>query len=145
MVANDDGASNHDGPTGIPGSRELMSAWPPFVALGLVVAEIGIVMNLVPLSIGGILLFGGSVAGILQDAAMIERPWYALAVVGVLFALFGGGLWWTQLESLALAHVLSVGAANPIAIRGEAILLAGVLLVVGAVAGTVYEPLRNSP
>ncbi|MFW6003718.1 MAG: DUF7541 family protein [Halanaeroarchaeum sp.] len=145
MATKEDESSTYEGPSGIPGSRELMSAWPPFVALGLVVAEVGIVLNLVPLSIGGILLFGGSVAGILQDAETIETPWYALAVVGVLFSLFGAGVWWTQLDSLALAHVLSVGATNPIAIRGEAILLAGVLLVVGAVAGTVYEPLRNSP
>lgn len=129
---------------GVPGTEELMSAWPPFVALGLVVAEIGIVMNLVSVSIGGILLFGGSVAGILQDASMTETPWGSLGIIGVLFALFGAGLWWTQLDSMALADVLAVATSNPIAIRGEAILVGGILLVAGAIVGIVFKPLRNT-
>lgn len=144
MAVDDDHSSTHDGPTGIPGTDELMSAWPPFVALGFVVAEIGIVLNLIPLSVGGILLFGGSVAGILQDASITRRPWHSMAIVGIIFAILGGALMWTQLQTLTVAHVVAVASSNPIAIRGEAVLVAGVLLIVGAVAGTIVEPLRNT-
>jgi len=136
----DESTSDFDGTD--PRSH-LISPWPPFVAIGLTVAELGVVLNLVPLAVGGVVLFGGSIAGILQDAEMTETPWPTVAALGVLFSALGGALWASQLQSYALSHVIAVATANPIAIRGEAVLLGGVLLVVGAVVGIVFEPLQN--
>lgn len=143
MVANDDRSSSHEGPAGVPGTDELMSAWPPFVALGLAVSEIGIVMNLVPVAFGGLLLFGGSVAGIIQDASMTETPWGSLGIIGGIFTVLGGIVLNTQFDAYTIDHVLAVASSNPIAIRGEAILLAGLVLAVVAVVGIVREPLQT--
>lgn len=142
MVANDD-HSSHDEPTGIPGTDELMSAWPPFVALGFVIAEIGIVMNLVPLAFGGLLLFGGSIAGIIRDASLTKTPWGSLGLIGILFTVLGGIVLNTQLQRYTIDHVLTVATTNAIAIRGGAILLAGAVLVLAAIVGTTQNPLQN--
>lgn len=122
----------------------LMSPWPPFVAIGLVVAEIGVVLNLIPLSVGGVVLFGGSVAGILWDASVTETPWPSLGLLGGLFSVLGTGLWASQVQTYSLSAVIAVATTNGIAIRGAAVLVGGVLLIVGAVLGTVYEPLEGS-
>lgn len=146
MVANDDRTSpSPTEPTGVPGTDELMSAWPPLVALGLVVAELGIVLNLVPVSIGGVVLFGASVAGILTDADMIRTPWYAASVLGVVFVLLGIGLVWTQLSAVTPGHVLAVATGDPIAIRGSAVALGGLVLVGGGILGIAREPRRTHP
>ena len=50
------------------------SPWPLFIALGLPIAEIGVLFGLVPLAVGGLLLFVGSVAGIVQESGYVERP-----------------------------------------------------------------------
>ena len=50
------------------------SPWPLFVALGLAVGEVGVFMGLYPVAVGGLLLFVGSVAGIVQEAGYSERP-----------------------------------------------------------------------
>ena len=143
MVTNDDHSSSHDGPTGIPGTDELMSAWPPFVALGFVISEIGIVMNLVPLAFGGLLLFGGSVAGIIRDASLTKTPWGSLGIMGALFTVLGGIILNTQLQSYTIDHAISVSTSNAIGVRGGAVLLAGIVLVLAAIVGSSQKPLQN--
>ena len=143
MGTNDDHSTSHEGPTGIPGTDELMSAWPPFVALGFVISEIGIVMNLVPLAFGGLLLFGGSVAGIIRDASLTKTPWGSLGLIGALFTVLGGIVLNTQLQMYTVDHVLTVGTADAIAVRGVAILLAGIVLALAAIVGTTQKPLQN--
>ena len=64
------------------------SAWPVFVAVGLAVAEIGVFLDgLYPLAVAGLLLFVGSVAGIVSEAGYVDRPWRLLGGLGYIFEL----------------------------------------------------------
>lgn len=117
------------------------SAWPPFVALGLMLGEVGVVLNVFPLAVGGILLFGGSVAGILTDAAFTETPWSSMAILGSVFAVIGAAIWTNELSMITAEALLTVDTPTGIAVRGVAILLGGVLMVALAVGGIVFEPL----
>lgn len=118
---------------GSPTRIHRVSPWPPFIALGFAVAEIGIVLNFVSLAIGGILLFGGSVAGILSETKYVERPWRTLAILGSLFVAAGTAIYATQVNQFTLDVLLSSEPINAIAMRGEAIIIAGLLLLLGAV------------
>ena len=132
-----------EGPIGEPHRVHRVSPWPPFVAVGFAMGEIGIVMNLVGLSIGGILLFGGSVAGILTETEYVRSPWRPLVVLGILFLGFGGYMWATQVPTYTIDAFLSAAPTNAIAMRGEAIVVGGALLVLGAIGGIVLKPFQT--
>ncbi|MFB6124455.1 MAG: cox cluster protein [Halanaeroarchaeum sp.] len=127
------------------GSRPTrMSAWPPFVALGFAISEVGVFLNVPSVAVGGILLFGGSIAGILVDASFTTTPWPSLGVVGAGFTALGAVIWGSQVQTYALGRLLAVAQTNGVAMRGEAVLVAGVLLLVGTVAGIVLKPLYTT-
>lgn len=128
---------------GSPTRIHRVSPWPPFVALGFAVSEIGIILNLVPLAIGGIIVFGGSVAGILAETRYAPTPWRPLVVLGSIFVGGGSYIYASQVRQFTLETLLSGGPVNAIAMRGEAILIAGVLLIAGSVLGTLLKPLRT--
>lgn len=117
------------------------SPWPLFVALGLAVSEVGVVLGLAPVAVGGLLLFGGSVAGILQEAGYVERPWPLLAGIGALLAVAGGVVIATQVTPSTL--VASVLSPNGVTFRGLTIAGSGVILVAAGVTGAVLEPDLN--
>ena len=116
-----------------------VSPWPPLVAGGFAVAEIGIALNLVALAIGGIVLFGGSVGGILHETAYVESAWATAAVVGTLFLVLGTVVWTSQVSTLAVGPMLEPAATDTVATRGEAIVVGGGLLVLGAIAGAMVK------
>jgi hypothetical protein len=128
---------------GSPTKIHRVSPWPPFVAVGFAVSEIGIVLNLVSLAIGGIVLFGGSVAGILTETKYVKNPWRPLVVLGVFFIVAGAYIYASQVPQFGLETLFSVGPANAIAMRGEAVLIAGGLLVFGSILGTLLKPLQT--
>lgn len=127
---------------GSPTKIHRVSPWPPFVAMGFAVSEIGIVLNLVPLAIGGIILFGGSVAGILTETEYVKNPWRPLVVLGILFVAAGSYMYATQVSQFTFEMLLAGEPVNAIAMRGEAIVIAGALLVGGSILGTLLKPLR---
>lgn len=100
----------------------LASPWPVFVALGLPVAELGILFDVFPVAVGGLLLFAGSVSGLLGESGYATSPWRALAGFGVLFLVTGG---------------LVVLGTDFVA-RGWAILVAAGVLLAGGVAGELF-------
>ena len=108
---------------GLSDQYRKASPWPLFVALGLPIAEIGILFDLFALAVGGLVLFSGSVAGLLEDAGYVDSPWRALAVCGVLLVPVAAAL---AFSGLALVT------------RGYAVGAAAVLLIVGAVAGELF-------
>ena len=110
-----------------------MSPWPLFVAVGLAVAEVGIVMEgLYPVAVAGLLLFVGSVAGIVSEAGYVDRPWKLLGALGLLLVLAGAGVLYSQVG----ADLLSALASDSVVVvRGYAILGAGVIAVFGGFAG----------
>jgi hypothetical membrane protein len=114
-------------------SPRKASPWPLFVALGLAVAEVGIFMEgLYPVAVAGLLLFVGSVAGIVHEAGYVDRPWTLLGGLGLLLIVAGGLVLYSQVGVDLLSALAS---ENTIIVRGYAILGAGVIAVFGGLAG----------
>lgn len=122
------------------------SPWPVFVALGFVVLEIGLVVGFFPVAVGGVLLFGGSVAGILTEAGYAGHLWGTLIRVGAVFLFLGAAL-------ITLQGTLEVGAllaatdapnavGNRLASRGVAVAFAGLVLIA---LGAVRPPAQSTP
>jgi hypothetical protein len=111
------------------------SPWPLFVALGLAVGEVGVFMGLYPVAVGGLLLFVGSVAGIVQEAGYSERPWKLLAVLGGLLVAIGAWVVTTQTGVDATAVLAAVDSTDTIVLRGFSIAAAGVIALAGSAAG----------
>lgn len=128
---------------GSPTRVHRVSAWPPFIALGFAVAEIGIVLNLVPLSIGGLILFGGSVTGILKETNYVQSRFWPLLIMGAIFVGFGGLMWTSQVSTMSIGTLIGATETSTIAVRGEAIVVAGTLLGVGAIAAGIRTRLRR--
>lgn len=101
------------------------SPWPVFVALGIALSEVGVVMggSWLPVAIGGIVLLEGSVVGVLRETGYVDstsRPTFAL---GAGFLLIGG----------LLVRLTSVD------VRGTAIAAAGGTAVVASVGLWLHE------
>ncbi|PSP46070.1 cox cluster protein [Halobacteriales archaeon QH_10_70_21] len=63
-------AESEPGPgPGVSDRYDKTSPWPVVVVLGIVLSEVGILFNLYPVSVTGLLLFAGSVAGIVHEVA----------------------------------------------------------------------------
>lgn len=123
---------------GIGDRYRKASPWPVFVALGFVISELGVVLGFFPVTVGGLLLFGGTVAGILSESGYVRHPWRSLTGFGILAIAFGAltiGLN-ADLASLSLEMLLDTG--NPFVYRGSAIFMAGLILVAaGVTVGTL--------
>jgi hypothetical protein len=100
------------------------SPWPPFVAIGFALSEVGVILGLRPVSIAGLLLFVGSVAGILTEAGYIAGPAKATGVQG--FVLVGIGI------------LLITANQTGTTIRGQSIAIAGILCLAGALLWAGY-------
>ena len=110
-------------PAGVSDGYRRASPWPVFVALGVPIAELGILFNSVPVSVGGLLLFCGSVTGILQESGYVETPWRALVGFSVLLFGVGAAFAFTEMNLVT---------------RGYAILATGGLLLIGGVVGELF-------
>ena len=112
---------------GLSEEYRMASPWPLFVALGLPIAEVGILFGLVPLAVGGLVLFCGAIAGILREAEYAASGWRALAALSVVIA--GGGL----------ALLYADGATeSDLVVRAYSMVGAGVLMFVGGVGGELF-------
>ena len=108
---------------GLSEQYRMASPWPVFIALGIPIAELGIVFDLFPLSVGGLILFCGSVAGILREAGYASTPWRPLAALAVVLVGIG---------------VLFLFSDLNLVTRGYAIIVAGALLLLGGIAGELF-------
>lgn len=115
---------------GLSDQYRMASPWPLFVALGIPLAELGILFDLFALAVGGLLLFCGSVAGLLEEAGYVESPWRALAVCGVILLPIGGAFVFTDAALVTRGYAIGVAAA---------------LLLVGAAAGELFADERSVP
>ena len=110
------------------------SPWPLFVALGVVLSEVGVVLGLFPVTVGGLLLFGATVAGILREAGYIRRPAAALAVLGIALAAVGLLAILLRLDPSAVSIEVLLDRSRPFVYRGTAVAVAGgILLALAAV------------
>ena len=112
---------------GLSDQYRMVSPWPLFVALGLPIAELGLLFGLVPLAVGGLLLFGGSVAGMLRESGYVRTPWRALVAVSVLTVGLGGALLYADPM-----------AAVSLTLRGYAAIAAGVIMLLVGVGGELF-------
>jgi hypothetical protein len=125
---------------GLSDQYRMSSPWPLFVALGFVLSELGIFLALVPLSVGGLLLFTGSIAGIIREAGYTDQPWSTLGILGIVLVVLGGVLTATQFSTASVDAISSVlmsissDRPNGIVVRGVSIVFAGVIAVVGSQA-----------
>jgi hypothetical protein len=102
--------------------------WPLLVAVGLAGSEVGIVVDLVPVAVAGLVVFAASVAGILADAAYVDRPLPLLAKFGVAFVAVGGVLVAHGTGTLLISPLAPLSGLTS---RGVALVLAGLVTVVG--------------
>lgn len=114
---------------GLSDQYRKASPWPVFVALGVVVSEVGVVLGLFPVAVGGLLLFGGTVAGILSEAGYVARPWRSLGAFGLVLLAFGLLTVGLNLDPAALGVGAVLDPTKPFVYRGTAIASAGAILV----------------
>lgn len=111
------------------------SPWPLFVAVGFALAEVGVFMGIFPIAVGGVLLFGASVAGILRESGYVTRPWRLLAAIGLAFAALGALIAGTQIEPGAVVD--AIAEPNGVAGRGLSIAVGGAILLAAGTAGAL--------
>lgn len=97
------------------------SPWPPFVAVGLAVAELGVLLGVFAVAAVGVCCFGASVAGLVAESEHLASRPKALLAVAVPLAALGA----------------VVVAATAYRTRGEAVLVGAGLLVALAVVDAV--------
>jgi len=123
---------------GLSDQYPTASPWPLFVALGLTLSEIGVFIGLFPVAVFGLILFGGSVAGILTESGYAERPWPTLLGVGVALTVLAAALalWQIPLADIALSNV----GEGPLLTRLVAVAVAGlVMAAMGSVASLLEQ------
>lgn len=127
---------------GLSDQYRKSSPWPMLIALGIVFSEVGIVLALFPVAVGGLVLLLGSIGGILRETEYVSSPWpvffglsVVLVAVGMSLFSFAGG---------TISQSLTISAANSsIALRGLSIAAAG---LVGAVLAPILRSrLRTQP
>lgn len=128
-----------DEQAGLSDQYRKASPWPVFVALGLAVSEVGVLFGVLPLAVGGLLLFGASVAGVLREADYVERPWGTLAAFGVVLVAAGALAIWARLPSGGPSVAALLDPANGVAYRGLAIALAGAIMLSTGTAARYLE------
>lgn len=118
-----------DDQSGLSDQYRMASPWPIFVALGIPIAELGILFDVFVVSVGGLLLFCGSVTGLLREAGYAKTAWRPLAVFAVLLFVVGGVLAFTDVNLVT---------------RGYAIITAGALLAAVGIGGELLVPARET-
>lgn len=122
---------------GVSDQYSRASPWPLFVALGLAVGELGILFNLFPVAVGGLLLLCGSIAGMATESGYASTPWRALVVCGAIVLVLGGALLYAD------------GQVGPqvarLTERGYAMLTAAAIMLVGGVVGEALERREEPP
>lgn len=127
--------------TGLSDQYRRASPWPLFVALGLALSEIGVFIGIFPVAVFGLLLFGGSVAGILTESEYARRPWPTLFSIGTVLALAGALiiLWQVPADAITLDNFGQDGVLS----RSLSIVAAGLTMAVAGGFATVLE--RGKP
>lgn len=119
---------------GLSDQYRKASPWPVFIALGVPLSELGLVFDVFPLAVGGLLLFCGCLAGMLQEAGYVEVPWSALAVMAVLSFAVGGAILY-----------LDPRVGVDMTLRAYAVLASGLIMAAAVVAGKLFVPKRRLP
>ncbi|EMA51177.1 DUF7541 family protein [Halococcus thailandensis] len=129
-----------DDQPGLSDQYRMSSPWPLIVVLGLLFSELGLLFNVFPVAVGGLLLFVGAIAGIVLESGYADRPWNLLAGLGVALCVLGALVTVTQLDSVTFDAIATVvGRPNGIVGRGVELLIAGIVSVVIGAGGRFAE------
>lgn len=112
---------------GLSSRYRKVSPWPIFIAFGIVISEVGILFNLLPIAVGGLVLLCGSIAGMATEAGYAATPWRALGICAGVLIVLGGGLLYVG--------SLPAAAGTQVDERGLALLVTALLLSLGALSG----------
>lgn len=115
------------------------SPWPLLIAFGLALSELGVFVGLYPVAVGGLLLLGGSVAGILVESGYAGDLWRPLAGIGVAFGALGVAVVGTQVDPATFDALAVFAEPNGIVGRGLAIFGAGLTLLAVGLVGHLLE------
>lgn len=110
---------------GLSDQYRAASPWPLFVALGLPIAEVGVLFGFFPIAVGGLLLFCGSIAGLMTESGYASTPWRALAVL--------------SLVVLGLGAAILFNGSVSLPTRGRAVLAAGGILLAAGLGGELLS------
>lgn len=129
---------------GLSAQYRKASPWPVFVAVGLALSEVGIVVGVFAVAVAGLLLFAGSVAGILHESGYTAGLWWPLVGFGVALSAIGGGLvvWQVGFAFDVMAAAIASPAsttAGQVVPRALAIVLAGVILLAAGGTGRALD------
>lgn len=116
------------------------SPWPIVVVLGVVLSELGILFNVYPVAVAGLVVFVGSVSGIVNEAGYVVSPWRLLVGLGAVLAVLGGGIVSVRFDGGLSASVFAAAAADGILQRGLTIAATGAVV---SVAGIVLPRVWN--
>lgn len=119
-----------EGEPGLSDRHRKASPWPLFIALGFALAEVGVVLDLIAIAIGGLLLLVGSLGGITSEAGYTETPWSFIGGLGLLLAVVG--------TVLTAIYPLGGGGALDLGFRAVSIAVAGLLCMGGSLLGRVF-------
>jgi hypothetical protein len=128
---------------GLDEGYKRSSPWPIFVAFGLALSEVGVIVPLFPVAVGGLLLFTGSLAGILRESDTVEDAWLTFGTFGGVLVALGVGLYLytgapTTVEQITVTmEVGSTPSGGSVAYRALAIVTAGLFALGGAIVGRV--------
>ena len=116
------------------------SPWPIVVVLGLVLSELGILFNVYPVAVAGLVVFVGSVSGIVHEAGYVVSPWRLLVGLGAVLAVLGGIIVSVRFDGGLSASVFAAAATDGILQRGLTIAATGAVV---SVAGIVLPRVWN--
>jgi hypothetical protein len=117
-----------DDQPGLSDQYRMASPWPIFVAFGIPVAELGILFDVFALAVGGLILFCGSLTGMLRESGYAKTAWRPLVVFAGLLFVVGGVLAFTDVNLVT---------------RGYAVITAGGLLAAAGIGGELLVPKRD--
>lgn len=113
---------------GLSDEYQSASPWPLFVALGLAISEVGVVLGIRPVAVGGLLLFVGAIAGILRESGYVQHLERVFVTLGGLLLLASGAIF------------IRVSGSS---VRGESILTAGALCVLAGLCWFGYVQIND--
>ncbi|MGM0606376.1 MAG: DUF7541 family protein [Halobacteriota archaeon] len=116
---------------GLSDQYRKASPWPIFIAFGLVISELGLVFDVFPIAVGGLVLFCGSITGILLESDYADAPWTPLGTMTVLLVLFGAAL-----------LLVDPRTAVSLQLRAYAVFASAIITAAAAIAGTLFVPKR---
>ncbi|NUE02084.1 cox cluster protein [Halorubraceae archaeon YAN] len=118
---------------GLSDQYRKASPWPIFIALGLPVSEIGLVFDIFPLAVGGLLLFCGCIAGILLESNYAETLWGPVLTMIAILVAFGAAL-------LVADGYTEIGLVT----RAYAVFASAIIMSAGLVAGKLFVPKQQA-